>query len=301
MKKWSKALIVPVVAWALWLLPSESPSGTVTTGTAALADTTPLDADSADAETRTSERNPDVLVVAAEPDPPVATTTTDATTTTAVSSTPDASTASVVTTTTNAATVSPTTGQSTTTSVVPSSTTSRTVTPATTTSTVVTATTTDTAPTALAAASIEPASLGDQALELVEFPWRESFPDWQIIFRGPRNGIRALTFPQEKRVEIFIRSSDTAATLHRVFAHELGHMIDVEWNSDEDRQRWRDQRGLSPEAPWWPSAESPDFATGAGDFAEAFAVWETGVTTRSTVGDQPSAADLALLRELSVG
>jgi hypothetical protein len=155
-------------------------------------------------------------------------------------------------------------------------------------------------PTSAPPATARP-SIGEQALDRVAFDWRRSFPNWRVEFRGPRNGIRALTYPEEKRIEIFIRSSDTAATLHRVFAHELGHVVDVERNSDNDRQRWVDQRSIRDSAPWWPDAESPDFATGAGDFAEAFAVWETGVTTRSTVAGQPTRADLDLLRDLSQG
>lgn len=143
--------------------------------------------------------------------------------------------------------------------------------------------------------------LGERALELVAFDWQAQFPNWQVEFRGARDGIRALTFPAERRIEIFVRSSDTTATLHRVFAHELGHVIDVELNSDEDRERWLETRGIARDAPWWPSATSPDFHTGAGDFAEAFAVWETGVSSRSTIAGQPDAGDLELLRELAAG
>lgn len=165
--------------------------------------------------------------------------------------------------------------------------------------TVPAAVTTEVAAVAETSTTSEAASLGEQALSRVSYPWRTKFPEWDVVFRGPRNGIRALTYPQEKKIEIFIRSSDTAASLHRVFAHELGHVVDVEMNSSADRDRWVAQRGIDSSAPWWPNAESPDFATGAGDFAEAFAVWETGVTTRSSVGSQPTAADLTLLRELS--
>lgn len=147
----------------------------------------------------------------------------------------------------------------------------------------------------------EPLSLSEQALERVSFDWRSAFPDWQVEFLSARDGIRALTFPGERRIEVFVRATDTAATLHRVFAHELGHVIDVELNSDQDRARWFDVRDIDQNTPWWPSAESPDFDTGAGDFAEAFAVWETEVSTRSTVGGQPDADDLALLRELTSG
>lgn len=144
-----------------------------------------------------------------------------------------------------------------------------------------------------------PPSLGEQALARVAYDWRARFPTWEVEFLSARDGIRALTFPAERRIEVFVRPSDTAATLHRVFAHELGHTIDVELNSEEDRDRWRETRGIDQDTPWWPSAESPDFDTGAGDFAEAFAVWETGVSTRSTVAGQPDASDLSLLRELS--
>jgi len=43
---------------------------------------------------------------------------------------------------------------------------------------------------------------------------------------------------------VFVRDTDTATTLHRVLAHEVGHVIDVEWNSEDDRARWLEQRGL---------------------------------------------------------
>ena len=135
----------------------------------------------------------------------------------------------------------------------------------------------------------------------MSFDWRITFPAWRVEFLGPREGLRALTYPSEKKIEIFVRADDTAETLHRVFAHELGHVFDVELNDDADRARWAAQRDLPASAPWWPSAAAPDFATGAGDFAEAFAVWETGVMTRSSIGDQPTSDDLALLLELMRG
>lgn len=144
-------------------------------------------------------------------------------------------------------------------------------------------------------------SLVDEMLAQVQFDWRRAFPDWTVEFRGERSGIRGLTYPAEKRIELFIRPDDTAFSLLRVFTHELGHVVDVELNSNADRRRWAEQRGIADGTPWWPSSEAPDFATGAGDFAEAFAVLETGITTRSTVAGQPTAADLALMRELLLG
>lgn len=144
-------------------------------------------------------------------------------------------------------------------------------------------------------------AIEELALSRISIPWQEWFPEWEIDFVGPRSGIRALTYPGERRIDVFVRADDTADSIHRVLAHELGHVIDVEWNSEDERQAWRRQRGIPDSVPWWPSAAAPDFATGAGDFAEAFAVLETGVISRATVADQPDAEDLALLRELMNG
>lgn len=144
-------------------------------------------------------------------------------------------------------------------------------------------------------------SIEEQMLALVDFDWETRFPEWEVEFDGPRPSIRGLTYPGEKRIELFIRSNDTPETLLRVFTHELGHVVDVELNSNADRLRWREQRGIDDDVQWWPSAEAPDFETGAGDFAEAFAVLETGVTSRSSVGSQPTSADLQLLIELTQG
>ncbi len=270
MRAWGRAVTVPVVAIALWLLASCSPESDVvritgTAETAALADAAP---------TTVSEPVPVTVEVTVDAVDPSSTAPLEAPVI-------DEPTLADTTTTSSSTSTSTSTAASTTSSSAPEPA------PATT--------------TAAPEASNAPLSLGQQALRRVAYPWRSQFPEWEIVFRGPRSGIRALTYPEEQRVEIFIRPSDTAASLHRVFAHELGHVIDVELNSSADRDRWMAQRGIPSSAPWWPSAESPDFATGAGDFAEAFAVWETGVTTRSSVGRQPTAEDLALLRELSQG
>ena len=150
----------------------------------------------------------------------------------------------------------------------------------------------------------EPTSIearGQAMFALMSFDWRTAFPNWVVEFHEGRSGIRGLTYPRERRIELFVRDEDTPETLYRVFAHEIGHVIDGELNDNDDRRRWVEQRGIAASAPWWPSAESPDFATGAGDFAETFAVLEAGITSRSTVAAQPTSADLSLMRELMLG
>ena len=141
-------------------------------------------------------------------------------------------------------------------------------------------------------------ALGERALLRMNYQWSSRFPDWTIEFLGPRQGLRALTYPSERRIEVFVRAQDDEASLHRVIAHEVGHLVDVSANSQADRDRWSAQRNIE-DADWWPSEAQPDFATGAGDFAEAFAVWETGIQSRSTIAGQPDEADLALLAELA--
>ena len=141
-------------------------------------------------------------------------------------------------------------------------------------------------------------TVAEEALAAVRFDWEAAFPDWQIVFLGDRSGIRALTYPREHRIEVFVRKSESAQSLHRVIAHELGHVVDVELNDADERNSWLAQRGISGDVPWWPDESAPDFATGAGDFAEAFAVWETGVSSQSTLAAQPSPADLTFLAAL---
>jgi hypothetical protein len=107
-----------------------------------------------------------------------------------------------------------------------------------------------------------------------------------------------MTFPQQRLIEIYVRDTDTPSGLARVVAHEIGHAIDVQHNDAAKRARWRAARGAAPTVPWWPSEAADDFATLAGDFAEAFAVWQLGVESRSTLGETPTPDQLAVLASL---
>lgn len=282
-----KALVVPITVLALWILPGASP-GVVVAGTVEVAQQVAVEPEPALRDKTAVAPIPVAPTAAA----PIAVAPT-AVSPTVVEPLADASAATTVSQTSATVDVAPTTGVATPTEPVAL---------ATTTSTTTTIVRTLSALSATTVPAPDPTvPIGEQALDLVAFDWRAQFPTWRVEFRGSRDGIRALTYPAERRIEIFVRSSDTAATLHRVFAHELGHVIDVELNSDQDRARWLEARGIDRDAPWWPSATSPDFHTGAGDFAEAFAVWETGISSRSTIGTQPDAADLELLEELANG
>jgi hypothetical protein len=140
---------------------------------------------------------------------------------------------------------------------------------------------------------------GTETMALITFPWRRTLPGWSIAFLPARAGLRGLTRVDDRRIEIYLRDGDSAASSARVVAHELGHAVDVELNSPSDRERWRAVRGVPPSVSWWPGNEVSDFDTLAGDFAEAFATMLTGSVSLSRVAPPPGPADLAVLAELA--
>lgn len=138
------------------------------------------------------------------------------------------------------------------------------------------------------------ASLGGRALALVD--WDVDGLGYAIEFRGERTNLRALTFPYEKRIEVYVREDDDLTKLAHVVAHEIGHAIDVEHNSADDRRQWLLSRGLDADYPWWPVSAKTDFATGAGDFAECFATWRVGDRSYTQI---PGTCDQDLLQTLA--
>jgi hypothetical protein len=144
-------------------------------------------------------------------------------------------------------------------------------------------------------------ALATEAMRQISYPWTERLPDWYVEFVPGDDDVAGYTWSHEQRIEIFVRPGDTADSLARVLAHELGHAVDVTFNDGNERRRWLDQRG-APDAPWWPNSGSADFDTGAGDFAECFAVWQVGDQDyRGRLAPSPSLLDLALLVQLAQG
>ncbi len=144
---------------------------------------------------------------------------------------------------------------------------------------------------------LAPADLGDAAEALLPFDWQAVLPGWEIIYTSSDPDYRGLTYPYERRIEMYVRASDTPASLAGVLAHEIGHAIDVTHFSDSQRARWMSERGIG-DADWWPSAYASDFETGAGDFAEAFAYWAVGDPNSSRIAGVPDGPQLDLLGEL---
>lgn len=107
-----------------------------------------------------------------------------------------------------------------------------------------------------------------EAVGRLGFDVEATLPEWEVVFLGPKQGFRGLTFTHEKRIELYVRPSDTSGFVASVLAHELGHAYDLTYLDDGFRRSWMDARGLDQ---WWVGSGLTDFQAGQGDFAEAFA------------------------------
>jgi hypothetical protein len=112
------------------------------------------------------------------------------------------------------------------------------------------------------------------ALALIPFSWQQLH--YEIVFRPPQQGIRAMIFERERRIEVYARPSDDSHRIAYDIAHELGHAIDFTFNSAESRRKWLLLRGIDPATPWFGCNRCGDYETPAGDFAETFALYLFG-------------------------
>ena len=144
------------------------------------------------------------------------------------------------------------------------------------------------------APTTEATEIGHAAEALLPFDWEEVLPGWEFTYRGHNDSSRGLTYPYDQSIEIFVRESDTPERLASIVAHELGHAMDVTHMTAAERNQWLVARDIS-DSPWWADAFASDFQSGAGDFAEAFAVWAIGDSSSSEIAGQPTVDQLNLL------
>lgn len=140
-------------------------------------------------------------------------------------------------------------------------------------------------------------AVGAEAMELISYDIENKLPGWSIDFQPGRAGTLGFAYFDERRIEVYVRDHHTAWDVASTLAHELGHAVDVSILDDAARWAWMDQRGIT--ADWWPAAGVADYSSGAGDFAEAFAVWQVGGSTHSRVAGPVTGGDLERLERLA--
>lgn len=142
---------------------------------------------------------------------------------------------------------------------------------------------------------------GRQALDLIAYNWQWELPAWRIDFLPGRSGTKGATLPRERRIEIYVRGSDSARDVAHVVAHEIGHALDVTYLTGEERRRFATARGYSANR-WWTCSGCDDRSTGAGDFAEVWADAALGVPNwRVRIAARPTAAQKALAMQMASG
>jgi hypothetical protein len=120
---------------------------------------------------------------------------------------------------------------------------------------------------------------------LARMPLLPGSVGFTIEFLPARGGYGGLTYPDSRRIEIYVDEGWSDARLAHVVAHEIGHAVDMARNSRSDHERWRAARGIPSTTKWWADPYTSDFATPGGDFAECFAAWAVGTSaTRSEFG-----------------
>lgn len=141
--------------------------------------------------------------------------------------------------------------------------------------------------------------LRERILASISFPWAERLPGWRIEFHPPRDGFRGSTRPKEKLVTVYERRGSSFEDYRHVTLHELGHAVDVTLLDTGDRQRWSRTRGRDPRADWWVTSGADDFASGAGDWAEAFAWWQGARDAfHSTVAAAPDQRQMDVMSDI---
>jgi hypothetical protein len=95
---------------------------------------------------------------------------------------------------------------------------------------------------------------------------------YRLRVAGPLTGIRGNTDNATRTITLFVAPGDAPHAVAHDLAHEIGHAFDATRLTAAQRAAYLRARGV-PDAPWLPGARQvSDYRTGAGDFAETFAL-----------------------------
>jgi len=143
------------------------------------------------------------------------------------------------------------------------------------------------------AAVLAATTAGDRALRLVTYDVNSL--GYRLSFRPARNDLRGQIDPDAHTITVFVSLHDAPHRVAHDIAHELGHAYDARFMSPAQRAHYLAVR-LRPTVPWWPGTRAADYvagavtdyASGAGDFAEVFALCHApSPEFRSTMAARP--------------
>ena len=138
-----------------------------------------------------------------------------------------------------------------------------------------------------------------EALAMITYPWDRL--GYELVFDRARNGLRGQTSFDDRRIEIFVRPSDTVVQTAFDLAHEIAHAFDFARGGGPGRWAWMRARGLQSWDVWFGCSHCDDLATPAGDFAESFASWQVPAGRfNGRLGLPPTEAQKALLAEITL-
>jgi hypothetical protein len=107
---------------------------------------------------------------------------------------------------------------------------------------------------------------------------------------GPVAGLRGQTDTAARTITLFVSPRDAPHVVAHDLAHEIGHAFDARRLTAAVRAAYLRARGV-PAAPWFPGRTASDYRSGAGDFAEVFALCHASSPVyRSRLAPRPADA-----------
>jgi hypothetical protein len=94
---------------------------------------------------------------------------------------------------------------------------------------------------------------------------------YRLRVAGPLPGVRGRTDTAARTITLFVSPHDAPHRVAHDLGHEIGHAFDASRLSAAERAAYLRARGV-PSADWWPGRRASDYRSGAGDFAEVFAL-----------------------------
>jgi hypothetical protein len=117
---------------------------------------------------------------------------------------------------------------------------------------------------------------------------------YRLRITGARPGVLAETDTGTRTITLRVGAAAVPHLVAHDLAHELGHAFDDRHLTAAARAAYLETRGAAG-APWWPANAAADYRTGAGDFAEVFALCHAASPEfRSRLAPRPRDACAAL-------